>query len=606
MTVDTKKCIKYILFYIGIISYFLLAGCKSNDQKLYPENLANAINYFYLENQNDKVQEELIKTLKFQPDNRTTLLCKIFTAASICESNHYDSAAYLFQQIDLSSVKRNQELYFWYNSIKGLILFRQDQFSQAYNLLALTTSNPAADIRAIGLNERLMARICFQLGDYSKGIEWLLLSNNNFKKAGLSKSLAINNKILGRYYMTVGDYNQAYLSFKQAETELEKVNDKLELFYVYINYIDYYLKQNNLKIARFYANRCLLQCENIADNQMKTIVYNNMGEIELQYKNYYEAITYFQKTIDTPSDYTTAKIRKTNAHINLSKAYNFLNKPDEALSEAKKAQLLVNDSSQRLLQYHTYENLATCYNKNKLVGVAYCYLDTAMQNLDSAYTSVSSTTNAYYETKGELVNVSNRMEQLKLRSKWQHLLYMSIIAVLLVLSILAFIVYKLQQSKNKVLKELVKKNLEIIDEQKKSSQTVQKLTHSKKLIRNCVEAEKSEMLYNQVVQWLELDKHYCLNELSLEMVAKELSTNRDYLSKSINDQNVRFNDLINKYRIQEAIRIFSLPLKNNGQLKLSYIANQVGFNSNSVFIDAFRKQTGMNPAQFRSNLTPSE
>ena len=105
-----------------------------------------------------------------------------------------------------------------------------------------------------------------------------------------------------------------------------------------------------------------------------------------------------------------------------------------------------------------------------------------------------------------------------------------------------------------------------------------------------------------MIQWLETDKNFSRREITLDTVAKELNTNREYLSRAISEQNLRFPDLINKYRVEEVIAILSDPNNHSNKYNLAVIGNQAGFNSNSVFIEAFRKQTGMNPAQFRENI----
>jgi len=153
---------------------------------------------------------------------------------------------------------------------------------------------------------------------------------------------------------------------------------------------------------------------------------------------------------------------------------------------------------------------------------------------------------------------------------------------------------------------LVRKNLKIIDEERKLSLTLQQQISTKKTTRKSTDTEKSDLLYTKLISWLENEKRFTQSDLTLESVARELSSNREYLSKAINDQNIRFTDLINKYRVQEAIRILTDSGTKNTQYKLSYIAFKVGFNSNSSFIDAFKKQTGLNPAEFRKNLYASE
>ena len=112
----------------------------------------------------------------------------------------------------------------------------------------------------------------------------------------------------------------------------------------------------------------------------------------------------------------------------------------------------------------------------------------------------------------------------------------------------------------------------------------------------------TDKVFDDFILWLETNKNFTRNDVNLEMAAREINTNREYLSQSISNRGTRFTDLINKYRIEEVIRIFSTSSDKRNQYGLNYIATEVGFNSNSVFIEAFRRQTGMTPTQFRKSL----
>jgi len=594
-----------VSFYILIIvSFYTFVSCTN--QSKYPESLVKGIDFFYLENQNQQALAELHKTLALHPGKEIVQLCNIFIAASICEENKSDSAFFLINQIDTLAIRSNSELMFWYNSMKGLILFRQNKLSQAYSVLDLSIANDQFDNRAIGLNQRIMARICISLGEYKKGVEWLVFSSNHFSRMGLDKSMAINHKILGRYYMTIGYYSEALKQFKLAEKGLLKSCDKLELFYIYINYLDYYLKQNDLDKAKYFATLSYNQYKNFGDNQMATLVYNNLGEIDFKRNNYLASIAYFQQTLNSSNDYFSFDFRNINALIGMSENFKQLKQPDRALRYALRAQLLAAKSGLKQMQFEANYNLAQCYRDLNMDKPAYCYMDTSVQYLDSAFKAASLTTKALYETKVDLVKASSDMENLKRLEKGNHIILVSTILALLALIVFGHIIYWLQQSRNKVLKELVRKNLKIIDEERKLSLTLQQQISTKKTTRKSTDTEKSDLLYTKLISWLENEKRFTQSDLTLESVARELSSNREYLSKAINDQNIRFTDLINKYRVQEAIRILTDSGTKNTQYKLSYIAFKVGFNSNSSFIDAFKKQTGLNPAEFRKNLYASE
>jgi len=601
---SNKSSLSTIIF-LAILLIFI-TSCHSNETQLMPPSLIKALDYFYLENQNKQALIELNKTISQHSNEDWTQLSKIFIAASTCETDDYISAEALFNQIDTVYVLNKPSLKFWYQSINGLIQFRKNKLLKAYSTLSKISENPNYDKRALGLNQRILARIAFSMGENKKGIEWLLLSSENFKKSGLRKSVGINSKILGRYFMNDGNYAEALKNFQLAEKELLVSGDKIELFYVYINFLDYYIQLNNLDKAKWYADLCLSSYKNNTDNQMITLVYNNMGEIAYYQQNYSLSTSFFEKTLALPSNYNASKSRRTNSNLGISKNYSKLNKPYEALQYAKIAQLLASSGGLIQLQYEANLNLAKCYNDLQISNLAYLYQDTAIQFRDSVFKEAALSNKAFYDTKTDLAKVASEMDALKHKEKRQRISFILIFSLLSIITTFTLIVYKLQHSKNKVLRELVKKNLEIIEDERKLSASLQNQIPIKKNSRKVTESDKNQALYNCLTDWLETEKRYTQNDLSLELVAKELNTNRDYLSRAINDQEIRFNDLINKYRVQEAIQILSDSTKNNGQLKLSYISSVVGFNSNSAFIDAFKKQTGLNPAEFRKNITSPE
>lgn len=90
---------------------------------------------------------------------------------------------------------------------------------------------------------------------------------------------------------------------------------------------------------------------------------------------------------------------------------------------------------------------------------------------------------------------------------------------------------------------------------------------------------------------------YSYNMITKEKIARQLGTNRTYLSQMINTvYGMSFTDFINSLRIKEAIRILSNPADDT---PLKDIAHSLGYNSISTFYSNFKDETGMTPAAFR-------
>ncbi|RZM29140.1 MAG: AraC family transcriptional regulator [Pedobacter sp.] len=91
-----------------------------------------------------------------------------------------------------------------------------------------------------------------------------------------------------------------------------------------------------------------------------------------------------------------------------------------------------------------------------------------------------------------------------------------------------------------------------------------------------------------------VEKIYLDPELTLTDLAKKVGTNASLLSKVINGTyGKNFNDYVNEFRVQEAIRLLQTPSYQN--FSLLAIAYDAGFNSKSTFNRAFKKATGKSP-----------
>lgn len=587
---------------IIILLSITFLSCNKNNSL--PPEMAKAMDFFYIENMNDSALFTLDRLHKSHPNKRVTDAATIIKAGALCENGEVDSAENVLLQIDNKQL--DDRVKCLYNSIKGLILFRQEKLTESYQYLIATLSSKNIDKRTLALNERIIARILFTMSENQQAIEYLLLSNKHFKEEGLYKSIAVNQKILGRYYMQSKNYAQAIRSFQLAEKTFIKYNDEAELFYIYINFVDYYIHINDFKQAAHFAQWCEKLCRNKRDYQMQSVLYNNLGEIAVKQQKYQDAINYYTFTLNLPSGFSYETIRRLNANINLSYVYNKLN--DNAMSQfyAKEAKKLQKRDNETITQYRLYRRLAESFLSNQPKTLSYSYLDTATLWLDSAYRSATQTSKAFYDSKADLMTAAFKIQQMEQRAKRTKIIYL-FLAVLITISAVSFtIIYRLQKTKNRTLQQLVNKNLQIIDEERKLRLLLTKqYTDTKKSNRKPTDYEKTEQLYNTFVGWLEKEKIYRRKDLTLEIVAKELNSNRDYLSRSINDRGIRFTDLINKYRVEEAVKIISDPTNIKSRYNLSIIASEVGFNSDSVFIDAFKKQIGMTPTQFRENINSS-
>jgi AraC-like DNA-binding protein len=112
------------------------------------------------------------------------------------------------------------------------------------------------------------------------------------------------------------------------------------------------------------------------------------------------------------------------------------------------------------------------------------------------------------------------------------------------------------------------------------------------------ETDKQEYL-QKLNSYMETHKPFLNPDITLEILANEISVNPRILSQLINETYKKnFKSYILEYRIKESMVILS-DLKHS-KLTILEILYQVGFNSKSAFNNQFKIYTNLTPIEFRS------
>lgn len=111
----------------------------------------------------------------------------------------------------------------------------------------------------------------------------------------------------------------------------------------------------------------------------------------------------------------------------------------------------------------------------------------------------------------------------------------------------------------------------------------------------------SAELIDILLKLLNEDKIYKINDLNLEALSEKLETTRHNTSQIINEHfDMNFSELMNKYRIQEAVQILNEDEYNN--LKIIQVAYEVGFNNKVTFNKSFKRYLSQTPSQYVKSL----
>jgi AraC-like DNA-binding protein len=113
-----------------------------------------------------------------------------------------------------------------------------------------------------------------------------------------------------------------------------------------------------------------------------------------------------------------------------------------------------------------------------------------------------------------------------------------------------------------------------------------------------VAEEPHQQLLEKLLAYMETNKPYLEPNVTVERLALRLQVSPKLLSSTINSQlHKNFFEMIGFYRIEEAKR--QLADSQYRELSISEIMKNCGFNSKSVFNQAFKKSVGVTPSHYR-------
>jgi AraC-like DNA-binding protein len=116
--------------------------------------------------------------------------------------------------------------------------------------------------------------------------------------------------------------------------------------------------------------------------------------------------------------------------------------------------------------------------------------------------------------------------------------------------------------------------------------------------RSMLNVVETEAVIERIKELMELDNLYLDDTLSLQTLSKALSITPHQLSEILNTcLNTNFRSLVNAYRINAAKKM----MIEDETVRIIRIAYQCGFNSKNAFNNAFQKQEGMSPTEFKDS-----
>ncbi|NQZ81283.1 MAG: helix-turn-helix domain-containing protein [Colwellia sp.] len=124
------------------------------------------------------------------------------------------------------------------------------------------------------------------------------------------------------------------------------------------------------------------------------------------------------------------------------------------------------------------------------------------------------------------------------------------------------------------------------------------ITQPEKYQRSALNEQHASQIAKKIETAMQQDNLYLDASLSLQKLAKHISTSPNYISQTLNESiGMNFFDYVNKYRVEMAKH----QLQHSSDTVID-IAMNVGFNAKSSFYTAFKKVAQQTPSQYRKSV----
>ncbi len=441
------------------------------------------------------------------------------------------------------------------------------------------------------------------IGDFQQAIEYYQMALNISKEYLGDHAQAVNLNNIAAVFLEWGNYEMAEVYFNRVLGKMQLVNNSIGIEICLNNLAMVKQKQGMPDSALVLLQQSLAMANDLGRESSAAVKLNNIASIYYDFADYETAIRYVNKAVEIQQR-LGRRMEEANALKNKGSILLAMNAYEDAVIALNKALLIANEVESNLLRINILEAQSRLYERMGLYHKALAVYKEYVAIKDSVFAETTQRTLAEMETRYRteekrkqltLLTLENDLNRAEIRKKRNNEITLFVgVVILLIASALIWYSYL---QKNKAYRLLVKKNLELLQKNKKDSTMPPAPKASPTLIKD----DDIARIIEGVEELLIKDRIYLDQQLSLAAMSEKLNTNTAYLSHIINTYfETNFKGLINKYRIEEAQKLIA-DLEHE-KTTIEGIADMVGFASRSAFNDVFKKQTGVPPGVFIKNV----
>lgn len=557
-----------ILLFSQSIKGFKLPDSLNNKSYKY---IQNAFNYsFQIDNDKAELYANII-LLKGKKDNNKNLIFDgYYNLARV--KNFKNENGHPFADSLIILTKSINNFYYPAKShiLKGILFNNEGKFREALNEYSLALKlNKVQNKEQLYYIKKLIAILKTATEEYKEALV-LFLDYYNYEKNNISSP----NKNIKNYISSIFSVSNIYA------------------------------KTNNYKKSISYANLGLNECRKFNDYSNYNYLLMIKGISLFYLKNYklsYNILSDVERGLKKNKDYTNlavlyyyfGKIEYKNN--NTENAMKFFKRSDSISFSFNTFVPIKRDGYEILIDY--YKNKGDLKNQllyiNKLI-----YSDSVIEvnrkNLSKEILKKYDSP-IYFSEREKIIEKLNH----------QNTFYTWLITLLVLITL--FFVYIIFKNVNRVKKYKKQANALLIENHSIISKFNQKNDGDKYEISKKTKEKNSKLelssnpIYKELIKKIyifENSNTFLNKNITLDSLSKDFETNRDYLSKFINEtKGKNFSQYLNELRINYIVE----ELKTNRIIRkhtIAAIADDLGYNNSESFTNAFKKVTGTLPSYY--------
>lgn len=460
-------------------------------------------------------------------------------------------------------------------------------------------------------------KIFYEHSNYSGSMEsllkcWKICEENNF-----TDILSDAYRTIGNIYSMHSDYELAISFYEKSLAPVLSTDDCRRIHMSLNNLVGAHIFLGNIDQAESYYNRMLDNTCDILSYRYDLLMDGGLiamhkGENDKALDQLTQAALYaHENNMDSRS------IGAVNSWLAL--IYDAIGQSDSTLYYLHRNENLARETGYNDLLAETIRALAYFYKirGNRIRSAAYLEEYVALSDSvfnQKVFNSLKNTQFQWELDKSDHIikGLNDERMRQEIHIEQQRTILWIISIGLIILIILLLIIYRQKRHISTAYNDLFERNRANLEKEKAYRSRIRELqdqTPESSAAARSVPASQSvspditpelrERLHRDISAAMDRTELFCDPSFTINRLAEEIGSNTTYISKIINETyGINFRAFLNEYRIKESMS----RMGDNGPYSnytIKAIAESVGFKSQSAFIAAFTKFTGMKPSMYQ-------